>query len=108
MTSTLKSEMKTIVFVHGYFGGSPQWSEQVKALSGDFNVITPDLPGFGLNDHMEAPETINGLAQYVLDELDSAGVHRFHLVGHSMGGMIVQEIAKIAGEKILKLKSGFI
>jgi len=103
MTSTLKSEMKTIVFVHGYFGGSPQWSEQVKALSGDFNVITPDLPGFGLNDHMEAPETINGLAQYVLDELDSAGVHRFHLVGHSMGGMIVQEMIAIAPERVDKL-----
>jgi 2-hydroxy-6-oxonona-2,4-dienedioate hydrolase len=99
----VKSAMKTLVFVHGYCGGSPQWSEQVKALSGDFHVITPDLPGFGLNNKMQAPETINGLAQYVLDELDKAGVDRFHLVGHSMGGMIVQEMTAIAPERVDKL-----
>lgn len=95
--------MKSLVFVHGYFGGSPQWSEQVKAFSDDFQVITPDLPGFGLNDKMQAPETINGLAQYVLDELDKMSVDRFHLVGHSMGGMIVQEMTSLAPERVDKL-----
>jgi len=103
MIPALKAEMKALVFVHGYLGGSPQWSEQVKAFSDEFHVITPDLPGFGLNDKMEAPETINGLAQYVLDELDKVGVDRFHLVGHSMGGMIVQEMIAIAPERVDKL-----
>jgi pimeloyl-ACP methyl ester carboxylesterase len=99
----MKSIMKTVVFVHGYCGGSPQWSEQVKALSGDFHVIAPDLPGFGLNNKMEAPETIHELAIYVLGELDKAGVDHFHLVGHSMGGMIVQEMVAIAPERVDKL-----
>jgi 2-hydroxy-6-oxonona-2,4-dienedioate hydrolase len=103
MPPAMKSATKTLVFVHGYLGGSPQWSEQVKAFSDDFRVITPDLPGFGLNDKMQTPETINGLAQYVLDELDKAGVDRFHLVGHSMGGMIVQEMIAIAPERVDKL-----
>ncbi len=103
MSAVMKSEKKSLVFVHGYLGGSQQWPEQVKALSNDFRVITPDLPGFGLSDKMQTPETINGLAQYVLDELDKAGVDRFHLVGHSMGGMIVQEMTAIAPERVEKL-----
>ena len=103
MNPEMNSSKKTLVFVHGYFGGSPQWSEQVKAFLDDFQVITPDLPGFGLSDKIQTPETINGLAQYVLNELDRAGVDRFHLVGHSMGGMIVQEMTAIAPERVEKL-----
>ena len=93
----------SLVFVHGYFGGSPQWASQCERFSGDFNVITPDLPGFGLNSHSDAPETITEFAQYVLNELDQQDIQQFHLVGHSMGGMIAQEIAKFAPTRVGKL-----
>ena len=95
--------MKSLVFVHGYLGGSMQWADQVKTFGGQFRIITPDLPGFGENHAMTTPETIRGLAQYVLDELDRLGVDRFHLVGHSMGGMIVQEMVALAPERVDKL-----
>lgn len=95
--------MKPLVFVHGYFGGSPQWADQVKIFSEHFRVITPDLPGFGLNHEMEAPESIKGFANYVLGELDKQGIDRFHLVGHSMGGMIVQEMVALAPERVDRL-----
>ena len=39
----------------------------------------------------------------ILNLLEKKEIKNFNLLGHSMGGMIVQEIAKIAGEKILKL-----
>ena len=61
--------MAPLVFVHGYLGGSPQWWPQVSAFSGEFDVQTPDLPGFGLNSQREAPETIGGFANAVLDQL---------------------------------------
>lgn len=95
--------MDTLVFVHGYFGGSPQWANQIEVFSEQFQVITPDLPGFGLNHAMKAPESIGGFASYVLDELDKLGVDRFHLVGHSMGGMIVQEMVTLTPERVNKL-----
>lgn len=95
--------MKNLVFVHGYLGGSPQWAAQVKAFADHFDVVTPDLPGFGLNRDLEAPETIGGFAEYVLVELERRGVDRFHLVGHSMGGMIVQEMARLAPTRIERL-----
>jgi pimeloyl-ACP methyl ester carboxylesterase len=92
-----------LVFVHGYLGGSAQWAEQVKALSGHFEVITPDLPGFGRNNHLQAPERIAEFAAYVLNELDQQGIERFHLLGHSMGGMIVQEMVAQAPTRVDKL-----
>jgi len=95
--------MKPLVFVHGYLGGGLQWADQVEIFSEYFRVITPDLPGFGDNRAVTTPETIRGLAQYVLDELDRLEVGRFHLVGHSMGGMIVQEMAALAPERVDKL-----
>lgn len=94
---------KPLVFVHGYLGGSPQWASQLENFSGDFNVITPDLPGFGLNADLESPLTIGGFAEYVLGELDKQDIKQFYLVGHSMGGMIAQEITKLAQSRVEKL-----
>lgn len=95
--------MKSLVFVHGYLGGGMQWADQVKIFSAHFRVFTPDLPGFGENHAMTTPGTIRELAQYVLDDLDKLEVDRFHLVGHSMGGMIVQEMVALAPERVDKL-----
>jgi len=94
---------QTLVFVHGYLGGSQQWTEQVAALSEHFNVITPDLPGYGLNNKLQAPESIDGFAGYVLEQLDKQGIDHFHLVGHSMGGMIVQEMVSRVPQRVKKL-----
>ena len=93
----------TLVFVHGYLGGSLQWRAQVAAFSKHFNVITPDLPGYGLNNTLQSPQTIGGYAAYVLDELDKQGIDSFHLLGHSMGGMIVQEMVALAPARVNKL-----
>ncbi len=94
---------KSLVLVHGYLGGSPQWTAQCERFSSEFTIITPDLPGFGLNAHLESPQTITGFARYVLDELDKQGIDQFHLLGHSMGGMIAQEIVKLAPSRVEKL-----
>lgn len=95
--------MKNLVFVHGYFGGGRQWAGQVETFGARFRVITPDLPGFGDNHAATTPDSIRGLASDVLAQLDAHGVDRFHLVGHSMGGMIVQEMSALAPDRIDRL-----
>ncbi len=97
------STLPCLVFVHGYLGGSPQWADQVALFSRSHRVITPDLPGFSGDPEREAPETIRGFAQDVLAQLDALGVEGFDLVGHSMGGMIVQEMTAIAPERVGRL-----
>ncbi len=95
--------MQALVFVHGYLGGSAQWRDQVDLFAPSFRVITPDLPGFGLNRDLDAPDEIGAFADYVLEQVSAAGVERFHLVGHSMGGMIVQEMVARAPERVERL-----
>ncbi|WP_271952030.1 alpha/beta fold hydrolase [Ruegeria faecimaris] len=94
--------MTPVVFVHGFLGGSRQWLGQVEALAG-FNVVALDLPGFGENAHLEAPTSIAGFAEWALCELTGRGIERFILIGHSMGGMIVQEMVTRAPERIDRL-----
>lgn len=91
---------KHLVLVHGYLGGSAQWAQQVTLLSQYFNLVTVDLPGFGLNQTMKSPQSIRGYAEYVFGQLDQLGIEYFHLLGHSMGGMIVQEMAAMAPSRI--------
>lgn len=97
------SSKPTLVLVHGYLGGSLQWKDQVATFSDYFNVITPDLPGYGLKNQQQTPETIGGFADYVLEQLDEQGIGSFHLLGHSMGGMIAQEMISKAPHRVKKL-----
>jgi 2-hydroxy-6-oxonona-2,4-dienedioate hydrolase len=92
-----------LVMVHGFLGGSAQWAGQRDAIGNRQDIIAPDLPGFGANAAMTAPDRISAYAEYVLAELDAAGVETFDLLGHSMGGMIVQEIVAIAPQRVRKL-----
>lgn len=103
-TMPINSNTKPVlVFVHGFLGGSMQWSNQRAFFKNHFHVVTPDLPGFGKNGNLAAPDKIADYAEFVLNELTDQGVNSFYLVGHSMGGMIVQEMAAAAPERITKM-----
>ena len=43
------------------------------------------------------------MAKFIINEIDAKRIDKFNLLGHSMGGMIVQEITKIAGDRVNKL-----
>jgi len=92
-----------LVLVHGFLGSSDMWLPQVKFFKDDFRVISPALPGFGKSNIVNSCDSIECMAKVILRSLELKKIDKFNLLGHSMGGMIVQEIAKIAGEKILKL-----
>jgi len=92
-----------LVLVHGFLGSSEMWKPQKEYLSKFFRVIAPALPGFGESSKVKSCESINSMAKTILDLLNKKNINKFNLMGHSMGGMIVQEIAKISGEKINKL-----
>ena len=92
-----------LVFVHGFLGSTNMWKPQIDFFKDDFRVITPALPGFGKSNDIISCDSIKCMAQSVLYSLENKEIKSFNLLGHSMGGMVVQEIAKLAGEKILKL-----
>ena len=92
-----------LVLVHGFLGSSDMWEPQINFFKDNFRVIAPALPGFGNSSNINSCNSIECMAKTILDLLEKKEIKNFNLLGHSMGGMIVQEIAKIAGEKILKL-----
>ncbi len=98
-----KGQGHALVLVHGYLGGSAMWRRQLDTLSPEFDVIAPELSGYGSSFAERAESSIKGYAQQILDVLDHLGIHRFHLLGHSMGGMIVQQLTAMAPERITKL-----
>ncbi len=79
------------------------WRAQIDFFKDSFDVLAPDLPGFGDSAGLIGPDSIPGYADAVLQFLDSQNVGEFRLVGHSMGGMIVQQMALQAGARIRKL-----
>jgi pimeloyl-ACP methyl ester carboxylesterase len=92
-----------LVLVHGFLGSSDMWIPQIKFFKDSFRVIVPALPGFGNSSTINSCDSIKCMAKAILNLLEKKEIKKFNLLGHSMGGMIVQEIAKIEGEKILKL-----
>jgi len=92
-----------LVLVHGYLGSSEMWKFQKDYLKNYFRVIVPALPGFGESYKVKSLNSINTMANIILECVQKKKIYKFNLMGHSMGGMIVQEIAKIAGDKVNKL-----
>ena len=91
------------VFVHGYLGSSEMWTFQKEFFSKDYRVITPALPGFGESHNVKSLNSINKMAKEIINVLDQKKIDKFNLIGHSMGGMIVQEITKLIGDRVNKL-----
>ena len=92
-----------LVLIHGFLCSSRMWELQINFFKNYFRVITPDLPGFGKSNKAISYNRIESFANLILDCLEEKKIDKFYLLGHSMGGMIVQEMAKISGNKIIKL-----
>ena len=92
-----------LVLVHGYLGSSEMWTFQKDFFSKDYRVIIPALPGFGESHNIKSLDSINKMAKKIISVLDQKKIDKFNLVGHSMGGMIVQEITKLIGNRVNKL-----
>ena len=92
-----------LVLVHGFLGSSEMWRLQIDFFKENYRVIVPALPGFGKSNQVNSCDSIECMAKSILKILEKKKIEHFYLLGHSMGGMIVQEMVKLAGEKILKL-----
>jgi pimeloyl-ACP methyl ester carboxylesterase len=95
--------MKNYVLVHGAWGGSWAYDIVGKSLTREGNnVVALDLPGHGENKAEIADVTMNSYVQSVVNtisDLDGKVV----LVGHSLAGAIISQVAELIPEKIDKL-----
>jgi 3-oxoadipate enol-lactonase len=92
-----------LLLIQGLGYGRWGWDPVVPALAERYRVLTFDNRGIGESDKPEGPYTARELAADALQVLDEAGVGRAHVVGASLGGMIAQELAVQAPERVEKL-----
>jgi 3-oxoadipate enol-lactonase len=94
----------TLVFLHGIGGAARAWRGQLTAFGDRFRTIAWDMPGYGGSAPL-ATVSIAALADALQDWLRDIGATKPILVGHSIGGMIVQQLlvqrADIAGAVVL-------
>ena len=86
-----------VLLLHGIGGGAAMWGEQgsgsVSALAAaGLRAVAVDLPGYGGSAAL-GPVTLAGMVDAVVALIDALAPRRVALVGHSMGGMVAQELA---------------
>lgn len=91
---------RVIVLLHGFLGSHEIWSEFSKKLSKRFRVISIDLPGHGHTPSIGYYHSMELLAQCVKSVLDSVGVRRYVIAGHSMGGYATLAFAELFPENV--------
>lgn len=93
-----------LVFVHG-FGteAAINWHEQLVAFAADYDVIAPDMPGFGGSERLADTNCIALQVRCLRALLDHLGFSRVSLVGHSMGGWISLAFAAAHPDRVERL-----
>jgi pimeloyl-ACP methyl ester carboxylesterase len=82
----------TVLMLHGIGGGHLSFAPQVETLAtAGYRAVAWDMPGYGHSAPIE-PYTFKGLAQSCVQLIESLQARSVTLVGHSMGGMVAQEV----------------
>ena len=84
-----------LVLIHGWnLDGAMTFHRIIPALARRFRVVVPDLRNHGRSDWVRGPVEIADLADDVAGILDAIGITGATVLGYSMGGMVVQELAR--------------
>lgn len=92
-----------LVFIHGWSCDKSYWSEQVKDLSQNYKVVTVDLGGHGESGLNRENWTIEKFGEDVASVVNNLKLEKVILVGHSMGGSVILEAAKLLKGKVIGL-----
>jgi pimeloyl-ACP methyl ester carboxylesterase len=86
--------MNRVVLLHSALGDSRLWRRQVEALQPRFEVVAPDLPGFGATPMPHEPFSFVDVV---------AGFLPAALVGNSLGGIVALRTALVHPDRVSKL-----
>jgi 3-oxoadipate enol-lactonase len=93
----------TVLMLHGIGGGHVAFAPQVETLAAaGYRAVAWDMPGYGRSAPIE-PYTFKGLAQSCIDLMDALQCEHVVLLGHSMGGMVAQEVVARRPERVSRL-----
>lgn len=84
----------SLVLIHGYPLDHSIWDKVAGLLENDFDLILPDLRGFGASTTIDTPYTMEAIADDIAALLKKLGVKKAAIAGHSMGGYVALAFAK--------------
>ncbi len=96
-------DLPTLVLLHGSPGSHRDFAGIAPLLADRFELIAPDLPGFGASQRSVPDYSIRAHAEYVDRLLRKLDRPRVHVVGFSMGGGVAIELARLDPQSIASI-----
>lgn len=79
---------KCVVLLHGYLESMYVWDDFTSLLTPSVRVITVDIPGHGISEIKGEVHTMDMIADVLHEMINSLGIEKVTMVGHSMGGYV--------------------
>jgi pimeloyl-ACP methyl ester carboxylesterase len=95
-----------VIFLHGNLSAATWWEETILRLPPGLRAIAPDLRGYGEADpaaRIDATRGLDDLADDLVALMDTLGLSRAHLCGHSLGGGVLWRVLADHAPRILGL-----
>jgi pimeloyl-ACP methyl ester carboxylesterase len=93
-----------VIFLHSFGGSTEHWENQLEHLRKTRRAVAFDFRGHGKSDlPMDSEYSAQAIAEDLKSVIDSLGIDRFILVGHSMGGSSAISYAAIEPERVAGL-----
>ena len=97
-----------IIFLHGGYGSWRHWIKQVIYLAKDYQILVPDMPGFGESSDLKSdhtPENVSLNLYQTFMKLKITDLDNINLVGFSFGGLISGHLSYQFLKKGIELKN---
>lgn len=89
-----------LVLLHGYPLDHHLWDDVAPLLEDTFDLILPDLRGFGESTTVDSTYTMDDYASDIAGLLDHLGIQKAAIAGHSMGGYVALAFAGLYPERV--------
>lgn len=92
-----------VVLIHGLAGDHTSWLPYIAEFKNHYRVIAMDNPGSGDSSPVDAPCTMEELADTMIALMDNLQIDKAHVVGRSLGGMTGMHMALRAPDRLQSL-----
>src|ERR1700686_323256 len=93
-----------VLLLHGIPSSSYLWRDVIGSLSASFDVLAPDLLGYGDSDkRLDADLSIAAQARYMVAFMETIGIHQTAIIGHDIGGGVAQLMAVDEPDRVARL-----
>ena len=92
-----------LLLLHGFPLDHSTWSPLATCLGANFDLIMPDLPGFGQSGLPESEYSFEEVASDLAELLDQLNIQKTYIAGHSMGGYVALAFAHIYPTRVIGL-----